>query len=49
MVASGACLGYYTLSIAAMKKEGTGEQQKGREWARFPGYFHDARNPRNLN
>jgi hypothetical protein len=29
---------------SSMKKEGTGEQQKGKKWARFPGYFHDARN-----
>jgi hypothetical protein len=32
-----------------MKKEGTGEKQKGKECTRFPDYFHDARNSRNLN
>jgi hypothetical protein len=32
-----------------MKEEGTGEQRKDKKWARFPGYFHDTRNPRILN
>jgi hypothetical protein len=27
-----------------MKKEGTGEQQEGKKWVRFPGYFHNVRN-----
>jgi hypothetical protein len=27
-----------------MKKDVTGEQQKGKKWVRFSGYFHGARN-----